>query len=59
MKIECIKEQLEEALNKAVKITGKNITLPVLNGFYLEAHQNLLSIRATNLDLGISITFTC
>jgi len=36
MKIECIKEQLEEALNKAVKITGKNITLPVLNGFYLE-----------------------
>ena len=56
MKIECIKEQLEEALNKAVKITGKNITLPVLNGFYLEAHQNLLSIRATNLDLGILIT---
>ncbi|MEK7461606.1 MAG: DNA polymerase III subunit beta [Patescibacteria group bacterium] len=55
MKIECIKEQLEDALNKAVKITGKNLTLPVLTGFYLEARQNLLSVRATNLDLGISI----
>jgi len=55
MKIECIKEQLEEALNKADKIAGKNITLPVLSGFYLEANQNTLSIKATNLDLGISI----
>ena len=56
MKIECIKEQLEEALNKANKIAGKNITLPVLSGLYLDARQNTLSIKATNLDLGISIT---
>ena len=55
MKIECIKDQLEEALNKADKIAGKNTTLPVLSGFYLNAHQNILSIKATNLDLGISI----
>ena len=55
MKIECIKEHLEVALNKADKIAGKNITLPVLAGFYLDAHQNSLSIKATNLDLGISI----
>ncbi|KKT80906.1 MAG: polymerase III subunit beta protein [Parcubacteria group bacterium GW2011_GWF2_44_8b] len=56
MKIECIKEQLEEVLNKADKIAGKNITLPVLAGFYLDARQNSLSIKATNLDLGISLT---
>lgn len=56
MKIECIKEQLEEALNKANKIAGKNITLPVLSGLYLDAQKNSLSIKATNLDLGISIT---
>jgi DNA polymerase III subunit beta len=55
MKIECIKEQLEEALVKADKIAGKNTTLPVLSGFYLDAHQNTLTIKATNLDLGISI----
>lgn len=56
MKIEGIKEQLEEAFNKADKIAGKNINLPVLSGFYLDAHQNNLSIKATNLDLGITIT---
>src|SRR3990167_10207087 len=55
MKIECIKQQLEEVLNKADKIAGKNITLPVLAGLYLNAHQNSLSIKATNLDLGISL----
>ncbi len=55
MKIECIKEQLEEALSKADKIAGKNTTLPVLSGFYLQAQQNSLIIKATNLDLGISI----
>ncbi|MDO8569329.1 MAG: DNA polymerase III subunit beta [bacterium] len=56
MKIECIKDQLEEALSRADKIAGKNITLPVLAGFYLDARQNSLLIKATNLDLGISIT---
>lgn len=55
MKIECIKDQLEEALNKADKIAGKNITLPVLSGLYFDASQNSLLIKATNLDLGISI----
>jgi len=55
MKIECIKSQLEEVLIKADKVAGKNVTLPVLSGLYLSAHQNFLSVRATNLDLGISI----
>jgi DNA polymerase III subunit beta len=56
MKIECIKEQLEEALSKVDKVAGKNITLPILSGIYLDAHKSTLSIRATNLDLGISIS---
>lgn len=55
MKLEGIKEQLEEALNKADKIAGKNTTLPVLSGFYLDARQSSLVIKATNLDIGISI----
>ncbi|MDP3763896.1 MAG: DNA polymerase III subunit beta [bacterium] len=55
MKIECIKEQLEEALNKADKIAGKNVTLPVLSGLYFNINKNSLSIKATNLDLGISV----
>lgn len=55
MKIECIKDKLEEALSKAEKIAGKNPTLPVLAGLHLSAHKNSLSIKATNLDLGVSI----
>ena len=55
MKIESIRETLGEALLKAEKISGKNVTLPVLSGLYLSAHKNTLSIKATNLDLGISI----
>ena len=56
MKIEAIKEQLEGALGKADKIAGKNITLPILSGFYMDARDNLLVIKATNLDLGISVS---
>lgn len=55
MKIECIKDNLGEAVSKAEKISGKNITLPVLSGLYLSAHKNSLTIKATNLDIGISI----
>jgi len=55
MKIESIKDKLEEALIKAEKISGKNVTLPVLTGLHLSAHKNSLTIKATNLDLGISI----
>lgn len=55
MKIESIKDRLEEAVGKAEKIAGKNITLPVLSGLYLSAHNNSLSIKSTNLDIGISI----
>ncbi|MFH1472855.1 MAG: DNA polymerase III subunit beta [bacterium] len=56
MKIESIKDKLEEALVKAEKISGRNVTLPVLTGLHLSAHNNSLTIKATNLDLGISIT---
>ncbi len=56
MKIECIKEQLEEALSKAAKIAGKNTSLPILSGFRLEAAGSTLTIKSTNLDIGLSIS---
>lgn len=57
MKIECIKEQLEEVLSKADKIAGKNSSLPILSGLLLKAEGNFLTIKSTNLDLGLSISF--
>ena len=55
MKIESVKEQLELALTKADKIAGRNTSLPILSGIYLEAKESNLTIKSTNLDLGISI----
>lgn len=55
MKIECIREKIQYAITSADKITGKNLTLPILSSLLLEAKQNNLIIRATNLDLGIEL----
>lgn len=56
MKIECSQSQLAQSIGKAEKITGKNSTLPVLSCVLLEAKENSLIIRSTNLDLGIEIS---
>ncbi len=56
MKIECVKEQLEDALGKADKIAGKNPSLPILSGFLLEAQGSSLTVKSTNLDIGLSVT---
>ncbi len=56
MNIECIKDKLSYAIGKVEKITGKNITLPILSCVLLEAKDSLLTIKATNLDLGIEIS---
>lgn len=56
MKIECVKEQLEDVLVKASKIAGKNQSLPVLAGLHLEATGNNLVVKSTNLDIGLSIS---
>lgn len=55
MNIECIKDRLTKALSKAEKVTGKNVTLPILSCVLLEAKDSTLTIKATNLDLGIEI----
>ncbi len=55
MKIECIKEKLIEGISKADRLTGKNLSLPILSCINLSASKNSLVIRATNLDCGIEI----
>ncbi len=55
MKIECIKEKLIEAVSKADRLTGKNLSLPVLSCVSIKTDENSLLVRATNLDCGIEI----
>jgi len=56
MKIECIKDKLVEGINKADRLTGKNLSLPILSCIYIKASKNSIIIRATNLDCGIEVT---
>jgi len=55
MKIESGKEQLLDAVRVVEKISGKNLTLPVLNCILLSAKDKYLSLKSTNLDLGVEI----
>ena len=55
MKIECVKEDLLQALVITEKIAGTNPTLPILNCVLLEAEKDVLRVRSTNLELGIEV----
>ena len=55
MKIECSMEKIKDAISQAERITGKNLTLPILNSILLIASGKSLKLRATNLNLGIEI----
>ena len=55
MKIECSIEKLKGAVIQADRVTGKNLTLPILSSLLLIASGKTLKIRATNLSLGIEV----
>lgn len=53
MKAECLTEKLKRALSTVEKITGKNLSLPVLKSILWIFKDKKLKLRATNLNLGI------
>lgn len=55
MKIEINKNNLLKALTKADKITGKNVSLAVLQCVLLKTLENQIEISATNLEIGIKV----
>ena len=55
MKLECGVEKLKNAVIQAERITGKNLTLPILNSILLIASGKSLKLRSTNLSLGLEI----
>ena len=55
MKITCTKERLVEGIAIAERISGKNLTLPVLNCVLLESVGKQFVVRATNLELGVEV----
>ncbi|MBP9802725.1 MAG: DNA polymerase III subunit beta [Candidatus Pacebacteria bacterium] len=55
MKVECEIDKIKNGILLAEKITGKNLTLPVLSSILLEATNKSLKLKAMNLSLGIEI----
>lgn len=55
MKIECKIEDIKNKISQVEKITGKNLTLPILNSILLIASGKSLKLRSTNLSLGIEV----
>ncbi len=50
MKIECQIEKIKNALIAVDRITGKNLTLPVLGSILWVATNKKLILRSTNLS---------
>lgn len=58
MKFTTLVETIKKAINSAEKITGKNLTLPVLSNILLKTNTNKLHIFATDLEIGIELVIT-
>ena len=55
MKFECSIEKIKNALVAVERITGKNLTLPVLSSVLWIVNGKTLKLRATNLNVGIEV----
>jgi len=55
MKFTVHKDDFQNAVSKAERITGKNLSLPILRCVLIVAEKKSVLIRATNLDLGVEI----
>lgn len=55
MIVECEIDKIKNAILLTEKITGKNLTLPVLSSILFVAEGKMLTLKAMNLSLGIEI----
>ena len=56
MKIEVVKDKLQNVVVKAGRLAGKHPSLPILSHLLLIAKRGVLTIRSTNLDMGVEYT---
>ena len=55
MKFSIDKNVLLKILSKTQTIADKKISMPILSNVLLEAHSNTLTVKATNLEVGITL----
>ena len=55
MNIQCNVEELKNAISLVERMSGKNLTLPILHSVLISTNKNTLVLRATNLAVGIEV----
>lgn len=53
MEVICIQENFKKAVFNTERVTGKQVTLPILGNILLETEKGRLKLSATNLEIGI------
>ena len=53
MNFTILSKEIKKGIGIAEKITGKNLTLPILDNLLIEATPNFLKVSATDLEVGI------
>lgn len=56
MKFSCTQENLNRGLLVSSHIASKNVNLPILNNILLKAEGGVITLLATNLEIGIKCT---
>ena len=54
MNLIILKENLKKGLDIIERITGKNLTLPILNNVLISVEKNLLKLSTTDLEVGMN-----
>lgn len=56
MKLELHFQDLKKTVTLIERVAGKHMTLPILSSLLFEVKKNSVTIKATNLDIGVEIT---
>lgn len=59
MEIELNRDIFGHAVQKAERVTGKSVALPILSSIVLEANDTQLTITSTNGELGLKLIVPC
>ncbi len=59
MKLICLQENLKKGLNNISNITGKNLTLPILNNILFNVDKKQLKLSTTDLEMAITSDIPC
>ena len=57
MKIKTLKEPLSKAIQTLQNVVSAKVTLPILSNLLIETQKDKIHMAATDLDVGISLTF--